>query len=266
MTAVRSRSCQARGPSRRSRGTAISTTRTVPMCPRSVAVNIRRRSYTIAAGARHRFTRCRRVSSLPWAGLPGVTACTSRTGDCSTMYNWLGEKHQRVTSSVEIPTGRHIFTAEFVKTGDDAKTMSAVGTLTLYIDMKPVGQATIMTQPGYFCAHRRGCLRRTGQCILGLAGLCRIPSRSPEESSRGSISRCERGALRRSRERSRGMAHERLNHQPIFTYPTRDRCVPDHYRLQDAPDRGRPDDPRILSPGTVRVVIPAPAGALPLTS
>jgi hypothetical protein len=30
--------------------------------------------------------------------------------------------------------------------------MSAIGTLTLYVDMKPVGTATIMTQPGYFAA------------------------------------------------------------------------------------------------------------------
>jgi arylsulfatase len=30
------------------------------------------------------------------------------------------------------------------------KTMSAVGTLTLYIDMKKVGQMTIMAQPGFF--------------------------------------------------------------------------------------------------------------------
>ena len=59
-------------------------------------------------------------------------------------------------SAVEIPTGKHIFTAEFAKTGDDAATMSAVGTLTLYIDMKPVGQATIMTQPGLFSISGEG--------------------------------------------------------------------------------------------------------------
>jgi hypothetical protein len=65
------------------------------------------------------------------------------------VYNWLGEKIQRVTSDIDITPGKHAFTAEFVKTGDD-KTMSALGTLTLYIDMKKVGQGTIMTQPGMF--------------------------------------------------------------------------------------------------------------------
>jgi arylsulfatase len=43
-----------------------------------------------------------------------------------------------------------VFTAEFKKTGDHKETMSATGTLTLFIDMKPVGKAEIRTQPGYF--------------------------------------------------------------------------------------------------------------------
>lgn len=56
----------------------------------------------------------------------------------------------KVTSEVEVPTGRHVFTAEFAKSGDDEATRSAVGTLNLYIVMEPVGRATIMTQPGFF--------------------------------------------------------------------------------------------------------------------
>ncbi len=118
--------------------------------PEMVAVNIRRRSYTIAAGA---------VIDTPEAegvlfaqgGVTGGHSLYIKDRKLHYLYNWLGEKFQKVTSEVEIATGKHLFTAEFVKTGDDATTMSAVGTLTLYIDTKPVGQTTIMTQPGFFC-------------------------------------------------------------------------------------------------------------------
>jgi arylsulfatase len=116
--------------------------------PEMVAVNIRRRNYAIAAGV-----------SIETPGAEGVLFAHGGVGGGHSLYiknkkllyvyNWLGEKIQRVTSDVEITPGRHAFTAEFVKTGDD-KTMSAIGTLTLFIDMKPVGQGTIMTQPGMF--------------------------------------------------------------------------------------------------------------------
>jgi hypothetical protein len=52
---------------------------------------------------------------------------------------------------IEIPNSKHAFTAEFVKTGDHKETMSAVGTLTLYIEIKQVDRFTIITQPGFFC-------------------------------------------------------------------------------------------------------------------
>jgi arylsulfatase len=66
------------------------------------------------------------------------------------VYNWLGEDIQKVTSNIEISTGRHVFTAEFGRTGQDPQTRSALGTLTLYIDTEQVGQSEIKTQPGYF--------------------------------------------------------------------------------------------------------------------
>jgi len=47
-----------------------------------------------------------------------------------------------------VTPGAHVLTAEFVKTGDDPATMSATGTLTLYVDT--VADAEIMTQPGMF--------------------------------------------------------------------------------------------------------------------
>ena len=65
------------------------------------------------------------------------------------VYNWLGDM-QKVSSNVEIITGRHVYTAGFRKTGQDPKTLSALGTLTLYIDTEQVGQREIKTQPGAF--------------------------------------------------------------------------------------------------------------------
>jgi arylsulfatase A-like enzyme len=119
--------------------------------PEMVAVNIRRRSYTIAAGA---------VIEKPDAegvlfaqgGITGGHSLYIKDKKLHYLFNWLGEKFQKVSSEREISTGKHAFTAEFVKTGDDKETMSAIGTLTLYIDMKKVGESTIMTQPGFFCA------------------------------------------------------------------------------------------------------------------
>ncbi len=119
--------------------------------PEMVAVNIRRRSYAIAAGV---------IIDTPEAegvlfaqgGVTGGHSLYIKDKKMHYMYNWLGEKFQKVSSAIDIPTGKHLFTAEFVKTRDDKETLSATGTLTLYIDMKKVGEATIMTQPGFFCA------------------------------------------------------------------------------------------------------------------
>ena len=123
--------------------------------PESVAVNIRRRSYTVAAGATIDSPEAEGVL-FATGGVAGGHSLYIRDRRLQYMYNWLGEKHQRVISAVEVPTGRHVFTAEFAKTGDDPATESAVGTLTLYIDMEPVGRTTIMTQPGYFALTGEG--------------------------------------------------------------------------------------------------------------
>lgn len=65
------------------------------------------------------------------------------------VYNWLGERIQKITSDVAIRPGKHVFSAEFQKTGEESNG-SATGPLTLYIDDTPVGSADIATQPGMF--------------------------------------------------------------------------------------------------------------------
>ncbi|MGB5532143.1 MAG: sulfatase-like hydrolase/transferase, partial [Acidimicrobiia bacterium] len=117
--------------------------------PESVAVNIRRRSYTIAAGAVLDSTEAAGVL-FAHGGFPGGHALYLKDGKLHYVYNWLGENIQTVTSTRNIEAGRHLFVAEFDKTGDDPKTASAIGTLTLFIDTDPVASSEIMTQPGNF--------------------------------------------------------------------------------------------------------------------
>ena len=115
----------------------------------SVSVNIRGRSYGIAAGVIVASTEAAGVLFAQGHFLGGHSLYIKEK-KLHYVYNWLGEDIQKVASNVEISTGRHVFTAEFKKTGQDPQTKSALGTLTLYIDTEQVGQAEIKTQPGAF--------------------------------------------------------------------------------------------------------------------
>ena len=117
--------------------------------PEPMAVSIRRRSCTIVAGAVIETPEAEGVL-FAHGGVTGGYSLYIKERKLHYLCNWLGEKFQTVTSEVEVPTGKHAFTAEFAKTGDDEATMSALGTLTLYINMEPVGRAPIMIQPGFF--------------------------------------------------------------------------------------------------------------------
>ena len=117
--------------------------------PESVSVNVRRRSYTIAAGVEIQTPEAEGVLFSQGARAGGH-ALYVKDGRLQYTYNWLGEKEQTVSSEQELPTGAHLLSAEFQKTGDDPATMSATGTLTLYVDTEPVGSVELMTQPGMF--------------------------------------------------------------------------------------------------------------------
>jgi arylsulfatase len=117
--------------------------------PESVAVNVRRRSYTIAAAVRIDTPEAGGVL-FAHGGVGGGHSLALLGGRLQYVYNWLGERVQRISSPAPIPPGEHILTAEFAKTGDDPKTGSALGTLTLYVDTDAVASGEIMTQPGFF--------------------------------------------------------------------------------------------------------------------
>jgi arylsulfatase len=117
--------------------------------PESVAVNIRRRSYTIAAGVDISTTDAEGVL-FAHGGVGGGHSLFVKDRRLHYVYNWLGERIQRVTSDRDIAPGRHLLSAGFEKSGDDPETGSATGTLTLYIDDEAAGTTELITQPGYF--------------------------------------------------------------------------------------------------------------------
>jgi arylsulfatase len=130
--------------------------------PESVAVNIRGRSYTIAAGVTIDSPDAQGVL-FAHGGVGGGHSLYIADGRLHYVYNWLGDAIQKISSRGIVPTGRHVFTAEFARDGEDTETKSALGTLTLYMDMKPMGQGRIKTQPGFFSLTGDGfCVGRDG--------------------------------------------------------------------------------------------------------
>ena len=130
--------------------------------PESVAVNVRRRSFTIAAGAVIDREDAEGVL-FAHGGVAGGHSLFVRDGRLRYTYNWLGERIQDVVSDEPITSGKHVFTAEFQRTGDDEATGSAIGTLTLYVDNEPMAKSEIWTQPGFFALTGDGlCVGRDG--------------------------------------------------------------------------------------------------------
>ena len=116
--------------------------------PESVAVNARRRSYTIAAGVTLDAADAQGIL-FAHGGVAGGHSLYVQAGTLNYTYNWLGERIQKINSDRAVPLGTHVFSAEFTKTGEEPNG-SATGTLTLYIDDEPVGSGEIATQPGNF--------------------------------------------------------------------------------------------------------------------
>ena len=87
-------------------------------------MNIRRRSYSIAAGVTVDGADAQGVL-FAHGGVAGSHSLFIKDGRLHYVYNWLGERVQTVSSADPIPTGRHVFSAEFTKTGDEESTGSA---------------------------------------------------------------------------------------------------------------------------------------------
>jgi arylsulfatase A-like enzyme len=114
--------------------------------PEAAAVNIRNRSYTIAAEVDIQTPEVGGVLFAHGCKFGGH-ALYIKDGKLKYVYNFCGIVEQMVESEKGVPTGEHILSAAFEKKGDE---MPTHGTLTLYIDDEAVGSAEIKTQPGNF--------------------------------------------------------------------------------------------------------------------
>jgi arylsulfatase len=114
--------------------------------PEAASVNVRNRSYTIAAEVDIADANASGVLFSHGARFGGHSLYV-KDGTLKYVYNFVGDLEQMVTGSKSIPTGKVILSAAFVR---ENKELPTKGTLTLYINDEAVGEGKIMTQPGNF--------------------------------------------------------------------------------------------------------------------
>jgi hypothetical protein len=114
--------------------------------PESAAVNIRNRSYSIAVAVDIESEDAGGVLFSHGARFGGH-ALYVKDRRLKYVYNFVGDKEQVIESTRDVPLGRVILGASFVREGDG---MPATGTLSLFIDDEQVGDGRIITQPANF--------------------------------------------------------------------------------------------------------------------
>ncbi len=114
--------------------------------PEAASVNVRNRSYTIAAAVTVDTPEASGVLFSHGARFGGHSLYV-KDGTLRYAYNFVGDQEQLVTSTERIPTGPVVLSAVFEREGTS---MPTTGTLSLYIDDRKVGEGRIMTQPGNF--------------------------------------------------------------------------------------------------------------------
>jgi arylsulfatase A-like enzyme len=114
--------------------------------PESAAVNIRNRSYAIAAEVDVESPDAHGVLFSHGARFGGHSLYV-KDGKLKYVYNFVGSNEQIIESTKDIPTGKVILSAVFEREGDS---MPTTGTLSLFIGVEKVGEGRIMTQPGNF--------------------------------------------------------------------------------------------------------------------
>jgi arylsulfatase len=123
--------------------------------PEAVAVNVRGRSYKIAAEVTIETSEAEGVLFAHGHKFGGH-ALYVKDGKLKYVYNFLGETEQMVTSDVNVPQGKCVLGVEFAKEKLNAIRNSpfpnqCIGTATLYINDKKVGELKGMaTQLGKF--------------------------------------------------------------------------------------------------------------------
>jgi arylsulfatase A-like enzyme len=114
--------------------------------PESAAANIHNRSYSIAVEVDVESPDASGVLYSHGARFGGH-ALYVKDRKLKYVYNLVGSNEQIVESAKEIPTGKTILGASFVREGDS---MPTTGTLSLFVGDEKVGEGRIMTQPGNF--------------------------------------------------------------------------------------------------------------------
>ena len=122
--------------------------------PEGAAVNVRNRSYTIAAGVRVDSRDAEGVL-FSHGGRFGGHSLFVRDSKLHYVYNWLGEVEQEVVSDIDVPLGDQVLGVSFVKEGNDDQN-SPYGTASLFIGDRRVGESDIKTQPGKFALGGEG--------------------------------------------------------------------------------------------------------------
>jgi arylsulfatase len=153
--------------------------------PEAQAVNVRNRSYSIAAQV-----------DIPAPGAQGVLFAHGARFGGHTLYvkdnrlhyaySFVGSIEQKIVANEDVPTGENlILSASFDKDGQDAPG-TATGILSLYHGDKKVGEGRIKTQPGKFSIAGEGlCVGRDG----GEAVTDDYPGQRPWQFSGGTIRR-----------------------------------------------------------------------------
>src|SRR4029450_11496217 len=114
--------------------------------PETAAVNVRNRSYTIAAAVDFQTPEASGVLFSHGARFGGH-ALYVKDRTLRYVYNFVGDNEQMVTSTEEIPTGARVLSAVFEREGTS---MPTTGTVSRFADDKKRGEGKIMTQPGNF--------------------------------------------------------------------------------------------------------------------
>ena len=115
--------------------------------PESVSVNYPGRSFAILAEVTIETPKAKGVL-FAHGGRFGRHVLYIKDSRLHYVYNWLGENEQKVSSSVEVPTGKCILGVRFRKEG--TKEPLPLGPATLDIDDQPVGETQIITMLGNF--------------------------------------------------------------------------------------------------------------------
>ena len=189
-TAPRSRSCSRSGRSSPRPAPGTSTPAGITEVPEASAVNVRNRSFTIAAEVEIADENAGGVLFAHGSRFGGH-ALYLKDGTLRYVYNFCGITEQLVVGSTPVPTGKVVLSAGFEKRGDG---MPTSGTLSLYVGEEKVGGADDPHAAGQVRARGRGAEHRTRRRRSRHPGLPRPAALAADRRHR------QAGARRRLRE------------------------------------------------------------------